>query len=89
MKPVEEVLESAEDLKKLENGKPVDVEKSIGDLLLAVVNLSNICEIDPEEALTRSCDRFIREFGCIEESAQKQGVSLEEALEKRNGEKDV
>ncbi len=50
----------------LASGKNTEAEKVIGRLLLAVVNVSNLLDVDPEEALTRSCDDFIEEFGILE-----------------------
>ncbi len=53
----------------LASGKNTEAEKVIGRLLLAVVNVSNLLDVDPEEALTRSCDDFIEEFGILERDA--------------------
>lgn len=35
------------------------VSETVGDLLLAVVNVARRLDVEPEEALTRACDRYI------------------------------
>jgi len=54
-----------------------------GDLVFALVNLARHLDIDPEEALRKTCDRFIERFSFIEKELEKQGkkpsqASLEE-----------
>lgn len=59
------------------------IEEEWGDLVFALVNLARHLEIQPEEALRRTCDRFAKRFSFIEESLKAEGrditgVSLEE-----------
>lgn len=60
-----------------------DVEEEIGDLLFAVVNVARHEKVDPERALEKTCDKFIRRFSDMETAALQQNkvlsdMSLEE-----------
>ncbi|NLV87350.1 MAG: hypothetical protein GX025_09085, partial [Clostridiales bacterium] len=55
---------------------PEHLKEELGDLLFAAVNVARFSEVDPEEALHKSCDKFIRRFSYIEESAERKGLSL-------------
>ncbi|MDD4444799.1 MAG: nucleoside triphosphate pyrophosphohydrolase [Eubacteriales bacterium] len=47
-----------------------------GDLLFAAVNVTRFLDIDPEEALNLTSERFIRRFSQVEDQARRQGRSL-------------
>ena len=51
----------------------------VGDLLFAAVNVARFLHAEPEEALTRSCDKFIRRFQTVENLANEKGVCMETA----------
>ena len=53
------------------------IPEELGDLLFSAVNVSRFCGVDPEEALGASCDKFVKRFASLEESAIAQGLSLE------------
>ena len=53
--------------------------EEVGDLLFAVVNVARFLHAEPEEALTRSCDKFIRRFEAVEKMALARGVNMESA----------
>jgi MazG family protein len=59
-------------------GRPKEVEEEIGDLLFAVVNLARKCEIDAENALQRSTDKFRVRFNRLEDDLRAQGKRLGE-----------
>lgn len=59
----EDIASKAEDLK---NGV---TEENIGELLFAVVNAARKNNIDPEEALTKVSDKFIKDFSEQENNA--------------------
>lgn len=44
-----------------------DVEEEIGDLLFSVVNLSRFVQVDPEQALNRSVEKFVSRFRAMEQ----------------------
>jgi ATP diphosphatase len=49
------------------------IEAEIGDLLFSVVNYCRHWKIDPERALRRCNDRFVRRFGHVESRVSDQG----------------
>ena len=51
------------------------IRDELGDLLFAVVNVSRFLDIDPEEALNLTSERFIRRFSYIEKQADLKGLS--------------
>lgn len=55
-----------------------DVAGELGDLLAACVNLARFLNVDPEQALHGSCERFVRRFDFMERQAAQQGTALEE-----------
>jgi len=44
-----------------------DVEEEIGDLLFSAVNLARFAKVDPEQALNRSVQKFVRRFQAMEQ----------------------
>ena len=66
-------------------GDPDKMEDELGDLLFATVKLARFLNVDPEKALHRSCDKFIRRFDGVEQAAIREGreirdLTLEEIL---------
>jgi MazG family protein len=59
--------------------QPQQMTDEIGDLLLSVVNLGRHCAIEPEQALRRTNEKFVRRFACIEAGLQKKGIALKQA----------
>ncbi|NLO88792.1 MAG: nucleoside triphosphate pyrophosphohydrolase [Clostridia bacterium] len=51
----------------------------LGDLLFSVVNLSRFLNIDPEEALSRTVNKFIERFNYVEERLKAEGKEPKEA----------
>ena len=60
-------------------GNQEDSMEEVGDLLFASVNVARFMHVEPEEALTRSCDKFIRRFEKVEKMAQAKGICMETA----------
>ncbi len=54
-----------------------DVAGELGDVLFAAVKVGRFCGIDPEEAITLTCEKFIRRFRAMERSALARGRALE------------
>jgi tetrapyrrole methylase family protein / MazG family protein len=71
-----------EELKELlevyKSGKNDKILEELGDLLFAVVNVSRFLEINPEMALTKTIEKFIKRFEYIEKSAEGKGRKMEE-----------
>jgi tetrapyrrole methylase family protein/MazG family protein len=54
------------------------IEEELGDLLFSVVNIARMLDIDPEEALHKTSNKFIRRFAYLETRAGAQGLVLED-----------
>ena len=72
-----------EELRELDEararGDKAEMEKELGDLLLAVVNLGRKLDLDPESALRGSTDRFTGRFRYIETTLAAQGRAVADA----------
>lgn len=60
------------------NGDQERMIDEMGDLIFVMVNLARKLNIDPENALKRTSQRFIDRFGYIERSLKKRGQSFSE-----------
>lgn len=52
------------------------MEEEIGDLIFALINMSRLYGVDPENALERTNRKFMRRFGHIEDCAEERGMEL-------------
>lgn len=70
-----------EEIKELKEtflqGAKDKISEELGDLLFTVANLSRKLNINPEEALKTSLDKFERRFKEMEKTAKERGLSLE------------
>lgn len=66
---IEEELDEVKE--ELANHDPVRLEKEIGDLLFAVVNLARHAGIDPETAIATTNHKFKQRFAYIEQHLDK------------------
>jgi uncharacterized protein YabN with tetrapyrrole methylase and pyrophosphatase domain len=48
------------------------IREEIGDILFVMANVSRFLQIDPEEALKKTIDKFVSRFRYIETSLQRQ-----------------
>ena len=53
-----------------------EMEKEFGDFIFSIVNAARLYEIDPESALERTNQKFIRRFNYLEEQTLMKGRSL-------------
>jgi tetrapyrrole methylase family protein / MazG family protein len=60
------------------NGRFDDIQLEYGDMLFALVNFARHYDINPEEALYKTNQKFIRRFAFIEEKAAENGRKLED-----------
>jgi tetrapyrrole methylase family protein/MazG family protein len=69
-----------EELSELENAiaSKEGVTEELGDLIFSAVNVARFFDIDPEQALGFSCDKFISRFSWLEKEAQLQQRRLED-----------
>jgi MazG family protein len=54
------------------------LEEEIGDLLFAIANLSRKLGVEPESALRRANDKFLRRFTAVEQRVTGQGERLQD-----------
>ena len=71
---VKEELEEFEAEVRVDN-RP-NMENELGDLIFSIVNVARLYEIDPESALERTNQKFIRRFNYLEEQTLLKGKSL-------------
>ena len=60
----------------IESGKQEDVEAEFGDLLFAMVNYSRFINVNPENALRQTVDKFITRFQYIEKRLKEMGKDI-------------
>lgn len=73
---VKEELNEVMDVYKSE--KVSRIKEEIGDLLFSCVNVSRFLDVDPEEALNLTTDKFIKRFSYIEIKAKEMHKKLDE-----------
>lgn len=76
------VQEEVGELKRaLGKGKPEpdEIEDEMGDVLFSWVNLSRHLGINPEFALRRTIDKFVRRFNYVERELKKRKITLKKA----------
>lgn len=71
----EKVFEELEEVRQAKT--PHEVEKELGDLLFAIVNLIRWYKVESESALRGTNQKFRRRFKHIEKSARKKGLDLQ------------
>lgn len=69
----EEYHELAAEMAKGETG---DIEGEFGDLLFSVVNAARLWNVNPDNALERTNNKFIKRFNYIEKKAKEMGREL-------------
>lgn len=51
----------------------------LGDVLFSAVNVSRFIDVEPEHALSSSCDKFIARFAKVEDLAISRGIDMKSA----------
>ena len=72
---LEKVEEELDEVKRAVAGDG-DPEEEIGDLLFAVVNVARHLKVDPERAMEKTCNKFVRRFAEMERQAQQENKAL-------------
>jgi len=54
------------------------IEQEFGDVLFTIANLARFMKINPEEALRKSCNRFVSRFAHMEQQAVEAGKGLQQ-----------
>lgn len=72
-----------EELKELQgaiaSGKKTQIKAELGDLLFSLVNVCRFLDIEAEEALHQSLNRFVDRFHYIERTIRRRGRTLDES----------
>lgn len=71
--------EIAEFRKVSESDSPEQIEDEFGDLLFTLVNLSRFIRVNPETALRKATDKFVRRFRKVEAAFAAEQKSMREA----------
>ncbi len=72
---LEKVEEELDEVKRAVAGDG-DPEEEIGDLLFAAVNVARHLKVDPERAMEKTCNKFVRRFAEMERQAQQENKVL-------------
>lgn len=76
---LEKVHEEADEvLQAIKSGNAKEIEKEIGDLLFAVVNVARFQDVNPEIAAEASNKKFINRFEYVETKAKEMGRELKD-----------
>jgi XTP/dITP diphosphohydrolase len=73
---IEEELQEVK--QEMHEGPTAKLEEELGDVFFSLVNAARHLDIDPENALERTNQKFIRRFHYLEEMTLKKGKSLKE-----------
>ncbi len=77
---VDKLYEEINELKiALEQGNQPEIEDEFGDVLFSCVNISRFINVDSEEALTASTDKFLNRYLIVENLAAERGIDMKEA----------
>ena len=77
----EKVHEELDELKEaVASGNPAHAQEELGDLLFTLVNVARWCQIEPEEGLAGTNQRFLDRFSRVEAAlgGTLQGRSINE-----------
>ncbi|KYH34368.1 nucleoside triphosphate pyrophosphohydrolase/pyrophosphatase MazG [Clostridium tepidiprofundi DSM 19306] len=75
----EKVVEEYHEVKDVyKSNNRAKILEEVGDLIFACVNVARFLNVDPEEALSSSVNKFINRFEFIESTASRRGLKLNE-----------
>ena len=60
-------------------GSPEDIAGELGDVLFSAANVARHCKLDSEQALGRSCDKFVSRFAGVEQLATQRRIDMTQA----------
>ncbi|MEF3255336.1 MAG: nucleoside triphosphate pyrophosphohydrolase [Deferribacterales bacterium] len=73
------VIEEFEEFKEaVSSFNKDDMEHELGDILFALINFSRFININPDEALRKTNQRFMSRFSYIEKKVKEKGLYLED-----------
>lgn len=62
----------------IQSGDRTSITEELGDLLFSCTNVAYKLQIDAEQALGKSCEKFISRFEKVEQMANEQGIRMEQ-----------
>lgn len=62
----------------MKNGNADEVKNEMGDLLFSCVNVSRFLDVESEEALTLSNEKFIERYVTVEKLAEERNINMKE-----------
>ena len=71
----EEIGELEAEIENLDEEK---TEKEFGDVLFSIINAARLYKINPDNALERTNQKFIRRFNYLEDHTIKEGKNLKD-----------
>lgn len=73
----DKVMEEMRELKEeIHRQDPAKIENEFGDLFFSLVNAARLYEVDPENALEKTNQKFMKRFSYLEQQTIKKGRSL-------------
>ena len=73
----QKVFEEIDELRKAKDSENCDaIREEIGDLLFTIVNIARFYNVDPEDALRYTSNKFVRRFSYIEKKTDIESSSL-------------
>lgn len=73
----QKLSEESDELKEaVQNNDRENMTEELGDLLFSVVNVSRFINVDAEEALTASTDKFLNRFAIVERLAKERNIDM-------------
>ena len=76
---LDRLSEEIEELKEaIANGEQSAISDELGDVLFSAVNVSRFVDVEAEEALTNSTDKFVSRFKKVEKMADERGINMKE-----------
>lgn len=78
--PAEALAKVYEEAREVESAlaSRAGLEEELGDLLFAAANVARLSGIQPELALSRATEKFVRRFGAMEQAILAEGKALSE-----------
>lgn len=74
---LKKLVEESEELRRAKTKK--EIEDELGDMLFILAHLGNTLGVDPEEALSKVCNKFVTRFSKVEDALRKEGRSPKDA----------
>lgn len=77
---LDKLSEEIDELKSaIKSGIDKDINEEFGDVLFAAVNVSRFLDLDAEQSLTESSDKFVSRFKLVEQYAAERGIDMKES----------